>query len=68
MRKNLLFAVCFFAFLGVVNAQNEITMTVNTGSSVEFSLAERPIILSYAPTSVTPITSLALETTREQAW
>lgn len=55
MRKNLLFAVCFFAFLGVVNAQNEITMTVNTGSSVEFSLAERPIILSYAPTSVTPI-------------
>ena len=55
MRKKLLLAVCFFAFLGVVNAQNEITMTVNTGSSVEFSLAERPIILSYAPTSVTPI-------------
>lgn len=55
MRKKLFLIVCFFAFVGVANAQNEITMTVNTGSSVEFSLAERPTILSYASTSVTPI-------------
>lgn len=47
--------VCIFAFMGVVNAQNEITMSVNKGSSMEFSLAERPILLSYAPTSVSPI-------------
>lgn len=54
MRKTLFLIVCFFAFLGA-NAQNEITMTVNNGSSVEFSLASKPTILSYAPTSVNPI-------------
>jgi len=47
--------VCIFAFMGVINAQNEIKMNVNTVSNVEFSLDERPILLSYAPTSVSPI-------------
>ena len=41
--------------MGVANAQNEVSMTVNTGSSGEFSLAEKPTILSYASTSVTPV-------------
>jgi len=47
--------VCLLAFMGVVKAQNGITMTVNTESSMEFSLVEKPILLSYAPTSVSPI-------------
>ncbi len=55
MKKNLLLIASIFAFLGVANAQNEVSMTVNTGSSVEFSLAEKPTILSYASTSVTPV-------------
>ena len=46
---------CFLAFMGIAKAQNEITMTVNTESSTDFSIVEKPIILSYAPTSVTPI-------------
>lgn len=50
MKKNLFLIVCFFAIMSVANAQNEITITVNTESSVEFSLDERPIILSYAST------------------
>lgn len=44
-----------FVWIGVAKAQNEITMTVNAGSSVAYSLDERPLVLSYAPTSVTPI-------------
>jgi hypothetical protein len=55
MRKNLLLMVCFLALIGAAKAQNGITMTVNTESSMEFSFDERPIILSYAPTSVSPI-------------
>ncbi len=55
MRKTLLLTACFFAFLGVVNAQNEIMMTVNSESSVAYSLTQKPTILSYAPTSVTPV-------------
>lgn len=55
MKKNLLLITCIFAFMGVANAQNEVSMTVNTGSSGEFSLAEKPTILSYASTSVTPV-------------
>ena len=55
MRKILFLTVCFFAFLSVAKAQNEIMMTVNTESSAEFSLAAKPTILSYAPTSVNPV-------------
>lgn len=54
MRKHLLLIACFVAFIGVAKAQNEFSMTVSTGSSTEFSLTERPVILSYAPTSVAP--------------
>jgi hypothetical protein len=55
MRKTLLLMVCFLTLIGAAKAQNGITMTVNTESSMGFSLDEKPIILSYAPTSVTPI-------------
>ncbi len=55
MRRFLLLTMCLFALMGVTMAQNEISMTVNTGSSVEFSLDERPVIISYASTSVTPV-------------
>lgn len=55
MRRFLLLTMCLLALMGVTMAQNEISMTVNTGSSVEFSLDERPVIISYASTSVTPV-------------
>jgi hypothetical protein len=55
MRKIILLMVCFLAFMGIAKAQNGITMTVNTESSMDFSLVEKPVILSYAPTSVSPI-------------
>lgn len=55
MRKNLLLMLCFLASIGVAKAQNGITMMVNTMSSMECLVDEKPAILSYAPTSVTPI-------------
>lgn len=55
MKKTVLLIICIFALFGATHAQNEISMTVDTESSMEFSLNERPIILSYASTSVTPV-------------
>lgn len=53
--KKALFLACILAFIGVANAQNELSLTVNTGSSSTVSLTEKPTILSYASTSVTPV-------------
>lgn len=55
MKKFSFFLMCVLAFLSIAKAQNEITMTVNTGSSMEVSFTEKSILLSYAPTSVSPV-------------
>ena len=55
MRKVLFVIACLFALVCGGMAQNEFTMTVNPETSPVVSLTERPVILSYASTSVTPV-------------